>query len=270
MPTITHPIATGRTAEVFAWEDHTILKLYRKEFPTHWVDYEASIGRQVCAAGVRAPAVLDLVEIEGRRGIIYERIQGISMIAELARRPWKLFSLARTLAELHADLHRQPLSQLSPMREQLQRAIEAAAALPKEMKEPILQILDGLPDGDHLCHGDFHPGNVIITTQGPVIIDWMTASTGNPWADVARTCLLLSTGDVPQGMPGRLLIRTARKFFYRAYLNHYFDHAPQGRKQLLAWLPVLAAARLNENILPEQDNLLELVRTGLSAINHGK
>jgi uncharacterized protein (TIGR02172 family) len=265
MPTLSHPIASGRTAEVFAWEDQTILKLYRIEFPTQWVDYEASIGRQVCAAGVRAPAVLDLVEIEGRRGIVYERIQGESMIVQLARQPWKLISLARALAELHANLHRHPLSQLSPLREQIQRSIEAAPALPKETKEPLLKILSGLPDGDRLCHGDFHPGNVIMTAEGPVIIDWMTASCGNPWADVARTQLLLTAADVPQGTPGRSLILTARKFFHRAYLKSYFDLIPDGREQLPAWLTIMAAARMNENIIPEQDRLLEIIRGGLGA-----
>jgi len=109
-----------------------------------------------------------------------------------------------------------------------------------------------------------------MTAQGPVIIDWMTASTGNPWADVARTCLLLSNGDVPEDTPNRQLIILARRFFYRAYLNHYLDHAPQGRKQLLRWMPVLAAARLNENIQPERESLVELVRKGLADIQLGE
>lgn len=262
-PALTNPIAVGRTAEVFAWEDKTILKLYRTEFPSNWVDYEASIGRQVCAAGVRAPAIYDVIEMDGRRGIIYERIQGISMLEDLSRRPWKLFGLAHMLAELQAEMHSHPLPQLSPMREQLQRSITNAASLPQELRLPILQILGDLPDGNRLCHGDFHPGNVIMTSQGPVIIDWMTAAAGNPWADVARTCLLLTIGDPPQGTPGRMLILTARRYFYRAYLNRYLNLVPHSREQLPAWLPVLAAARLNENIPPEQEKLIAQVRTGL-------
>ena len=39
----------------------------------------------------------------------------------------------------------------------------------------LLAWLDTLPDGQRFCHGDYHPGNVILTKAGPIVIDWMTA-----------------------------------------------------------------------------------------------
>ena len=53
----------------------------------------------------------------------------------------------------------------------------------------MLNHLGSSGDGDKLCHGDFHPGNVLLTEKGAVVIDWMTASICNPWADMARTDL---------------------------------------------------------------------------------
>ncbi|WP_308495210.1 hypothetical protein [Micromonospora purpureochromogenes] len=34
-------------------------------------------------------------------------------------------------------------------------------------------MLDGLPDGDRLCHDDFHPGNVLLAVDWTAVIDWV-------------------------------------------------------------------------------------------------
>lgn len=65
--------ARGRTAEVYAWGDQQILKLYFSEFPSHWVDYELKIARVVQDAGLPSPKVGEIVEVNGRRGLVYER-----------------------------------------------------------------------------------------------------------------------------------------------------------------------------------------------------
>ncbi|MGA9349675.1 MAG: aminoglycoside phosphotransferase family protein, partial [Anaerolineae bacterium] len=58
---LTTPIATGRTAEVYAWQDGQVLKLDRDWCPRAWVDYELRIARIVDAAGLAAPVPGDLV-----------------------------------------------------------------------------------------------------------------------------------------------------------------------------------------------------------------
>jgi aminoglycoside phosphotransferase (APT) family kinase protein len=58
--------------------------------------------------------------------------------------------------------------------------------LSQETKSTILASLGELPNGNVICHGDFHPKNVLITTEGPVIIDWADATLGHPLADVDR------------------------------------------------------------------------------------
>lgn len=45
-------------------------------------------------------------------------------------------------------------------------------------------IPDGtMPDGDHLCHGDFHPRNVLGEALQPILIDWPNACCGDPASD---------------------------------------------------------------------------------------
>lgn len=259
-------VGNGRTAEVFAWGEDQILKLYRPEMPRDWVGYEAKIGRLVSEAGLAAPAVVEVVEVEGRLGIVYERIAGPSMLDALARQPWTLSRRARQFAELQAAMHACRRQELPAQRAGLIRAIEHAPALPEAPRQRALAALARLPDGDAFCHGDYHPGNVIVSPHGPIVIDWTTASRGNPIADVARTVLMFRMAAVPPHMPAgqRLLIQFLRARFLAAYLRAYRGRRACPDAELEAWIPVLAAARLNERIAPEEEALRRLVESRLA------
>ena len=44
--------------------------------------------------------------------------------------------------------------------------------LPKHIATAVLALIERLSPGDELCHGDLHPGNVIMTAAGPRLVDW--------------------------------------------------------------------------------------------------
>ncbi len=257
------PIAQGRTAEIYLWDDQHILKLYRDWCPSHWADYEAGIARAVYASGVPSPAVGEIVEVNGRRGLVYERLEGPSMLQEMSTRPWTLLRYARTLAELQVEVNRQSISGVPSYKERLQRDISHTSHLSKEIQNKILARLEALPDEQNLCHGDFHPGNILITKRGPVVIDWMNACTGSPWADVARTHLLLTIGAKADRQQVNPFIKTIVGFYYQAYRRHYSAIFPDPENQVDHWMPVIAAARLNEDIAPERQMLIEIVKKAM-------
>jgi uncharacterized protein (TIGR02172 family) len=253
------PIAQGRTAEIFSWDDSRVLKLYFDWCPSNWVEYESRIARAVHDAGIPTPVAGEIVEVNGRRGLIYERVEGISMLQDLNSRPWTLMRHAHSLAELQIKIHRQFIADLPSYKEQLHRAISSTPHLSEILREKYLHQLASLPEGNSLCHGDYHPGNIILARNGPVIIDWMTACSGNHWADVARTGLLLTIG--PKGAPNLVspLLQLAIRFFHRMYLNRYLKTLPDKSNELKHWVPVIAAARLNEDIAPEREALLKIL-----------
>jgi aminoglycoside phosphotransferase (APT) family kinase protein len=264
MPTLPpKPFAVGRTAEVYAWEDGTVLKLYRNEFPLDWVDNEARIGRVVCQAGIPAPEVRDVIEVQGRRGIVYERVDGANLLEVISRSPWKLVACAHILGKLHALMHRSAAPSLPDQRGGTEYAIRHAAHLPDDLRARALAALASLPEGDRLCHGDFHPGNVIFAARGPVVIDWMTARKGHPAADIARTRLILTIGVAPEGSVAKWLTLFGRRLLVSEYLRAYRAALGGEAREILrladAFLPVMAAARLMEQIPPERERLLKIV-----------
>jgi aminoglycoside phosphotransferase (APT) family kinase protein len=129
----------------------------------------------------------------------------------------------------------------------------AGSALPPEARTVAEATLDALPRGTSVCHGDFHPGNVVMSERGPVVIDWLTASRGNPVADVARTLLLATDAALPRYM-GKVqvaMIQAARRRFGNVYLRRYQELRPIRVEELASWRLPLLAARLGEDIADE-------------------
>jgi uncharacterized protein (TIGR02172 family) len=254
------PFARGRTAEIFSWEDGHILKLYFDWCPSDWVEYESRIAHAVHAAGIPTPAAGEIVEVNGRRGLIYERVEGTSMLQDLNSHPWKLLRHARTLADLQIKIHRQSIPGLPSYKQQLHHAISTTWQLTEDLRTKLLHRLELLPEGQTLCHGDYHPGNIILTENGPVVIDWMTACSGSHWADVARTSLLLTIGPKGAGNLVSPLLRLAIQLYHRMYLKRYLTIVPDKGNELQPWTSIIAAARLKEDIPPERDELLKIVQ----------
>jgi len=259
------PIALGFTAEIYAWRDGLVLKLYNPGAGRGTVEYEANLTRIVHSTGLPVPAVGEIVEIEGRFGLELERVDGISMLEALTRKPWNLRHYARRLAELHADLHQRRVPELPSLGERLAHKLKQAEMLPENVRQAALKQLELLPEDDRLCHGDFHPNNIILTTRGPVIIDWIDASRGHPVLDVARSSLLFGSGRIPSNIPNAWLVRILQRRFYMIYRRRYFQITHIDPLLLASWRPVVAAARLDEHIYFDEARLVsmaqKLVRT---------
>jgi hypothetical protein len=123
-------------------------------------------------------------------------------VRQFGAKPWTPARALRAFTDLHLAMRRCLVSGLPPQWEQLTRLIQEASPLPERIREAALERLERLPDGDALCHGDYHPDNALMTLNGPIIIDWGSASKGHPLVDVARTESLLQMGELstPQSM----------------------------------------------------------------------
>jgi uncharacterized protein (TIGR02172 family) len=255
------PLARGFTAEIYAWNNGQVVKLFNSGIARETVEYEANLTRIVHGTGLPVPAVGDVCEINGRFGLELECVDGSSMLQALVSKPWNFAVLARQLAELQVEMHTCVVPGLPSQHEKLMRKIDRTEKLPEKVRQEALRALELLPEDNKLCHGDFHPGNILLSSHGPVIIDWIDATRGFPLADVARSTLLLGGGPIPPGIRRVGLIRIIRRWFYATYLRCYFQLNPTDHQQLSQWVPVVAAARLDENIRMDEDRLLSIAKT---------
>jgi uncharacterized protein (TIGR02172 family) len=264
------PIAYGRTAEIYAWHQTQVLKLFYDWFELENIEKEARISRIIHASGLPTPAVGEIIRINNRYGLEYEHVHGESMWKMFQHKPWNALRYARRCAEFQAAVHAITIRMDLPSQRQiLEHNIRRADALPAHLRSKALAALEAMPDGDRLCHGDFWPGNILVSAQGEIIIDWIHASYGNPLADLAWTTnLTLGFTRTSQAKrpflsysPSKFraiknsLFQVFCRLCYPVYLNYYFKLYPSDREEYHRWLPIVAAARLSDHI-PELESML--------------
>jgi len=182
-------IASGRDGDIFDFGDGLVL---RKTRDGRSIEHEAAIMRYVADHGYRVPAVRD-VRAHGSE-IVMERIDGPLMADAMLKRPWMMPRLASLLADLHDQLHRIPAPPWVP------------------------QWPDG---GDQLVHLDLHPLNVLMSGDGPVVIDWSNAARGEALSDVALTYVLLTCGAIPGPRALQIAAQPARLAIARRFSRRY-------------------------------------------------
>jgi uncharacterized protein (TIGR02172 family) len=261
------PLAFGRQAEIYDWGEGRVLKLFLGNWPEA-ARHEFAISKLAYSQGARTPKPLEIVEKDGKPGIVFEKVEGPSLLRLLGTRPWQVRQLAREFAELHHTVHRCKAPELPSARPELEKVIQSRQQLSETTRSVLLKIISKLPDGDTLIHGDFHPDNVMVTSRGLVIIDWPNAARGCPMADVARTTIMLRIGEPVGKISIGLLIlaRFLRGIFRAAYVHEYFKQSPYSERDLPAWELILAAHRIEDRIPGEEVKLIKFIERNLPRI----
>jgi aminoglycoside phosphotransferase (APT) family kinase protein len=242
-------IAAGATAEIFAWENNCVVKLFFDKMPHGMAQTEADRTNAVRASGFPAPIAFEVLEINGREGIVYERLHGDSFLHLLQTKIWRAPLLLRTMAEIHTDMHTHEAVETIPLlRQSLEHKLTHAPLLSDAVKAKLLEHLASLPDGDKVCHCDFHPLNILQCGSQAVVIDWNDVKRGNPHADAARTLLILTERPTVQevGWLVATIFPLLQKIMINAYLRHYCQLTQSTPHEIMLWLPIMAAARLRE------------------------
>ena len=252
-------IAQGREAEIFEWGDGAVLKLYRGE--GFGLELEAAALAAITSAGGPAPRPLGRHDIDGRPGLLISRVDGIDMLAMLEKTPWRLVGLARRLARAHVEIGRIAAPPGLPGTKELLAERIAAGPLDADLRDFGLEHTAALPDGDRLCHGDFHPGNVLVTAESISVIDWPLASRGHPTADYARSALLMAIGDPPPvSRFMRMLVMVGRRWFSGAYAAAYERQVPVDPEDVRHARIAHTAARFTEGIEVEFPRLRDFLQ----------
>jgi aminoglycoside phosphotransferase (APT) family kinase protein len=153
LPPGAEPFAAGRDADVYSLDESWVLRRYRSGYP---VRDEADYMRWVAKYDYPVPAVR---QVDGPDMVI-ERLTGPTLADAAIAGDVSPAELGLMHADLHRRLH----------------------AIPA-------------PNGTHgqvVMHGDLHPLNVILTSYGPVVIDWRNAEVGPAEFDIAMTAIIFA------------------------------------------------------------------------------
>ncbi len=185
-------IADGRTSTVYRVGNDAAVKLLKPGVPPEWAQIEATLTESARRLGVPTPEVRDVVDVDGRPGIVVGFVRGPTMWQRMLDRPADVPALVAELDHLQRGIHAAGVSDGVPsLVARMSSKLAAVTELTSDERADAQRLLESLPVGAALLHGDLHPGNILLGPDGPVAIDWFDASIGHPAADVARTSLLL-------------------------------------------------------------------------------
>jgi aminoglycoside phosphotransferase (APT) family kinase protein len=177
------PIAAGRASEIFDLGGGRILRRFKGGGHP---EREALVMRHARGHGYPVPRVLEV----RAEALVLEKVDGPTMWEAMRSERSKVPRHAATLAHLHRELHE----------------IDAPQGVP------------AVGDGNALLHLDLHPANVILSPDGPVVIDWTNARGGDPLFDVAVTWIIGATS-TGLGRTGDPFLRHFLAEFERAELR---------------------------------------------------
>jgi len=193
----------GFTADVYRYSEEYVIKIFRDDVKDEIFEREIICTKAVQDLGLSVPKFGGSLEYTGKRAMLLEFIAGKGMSDDLFDPEFDLEKFARQLAELQYGIHVCSGGNLEKAKVRFARQLTLSRPVIGDgYFKKLIKLLDEQPDGDRLCHNDFHFLNVIMRDGHPVIIDWSDATSGDPYSCVARTLTMFEAGSgIPDDLP---------------------------------------------------------------------
>ena len=259
-------IASGFTADIFLIDNTKVLKLYFEGWDVNFIKNEYYVNDLIRSYSINAPETYEMITIGNRTGIIFQKLENITMKDMMKQNKNNSFGFARTLAQEHYRVNcaADTKNGLKEQKDTYKEIIESRTSLDRLQKDKLIHLLKALPEDNKICHGDFHPLNLLYDNNKIYIIDWVGALRGNPFADVAGSYIIIKIMGLEteknlsffRGMVSSILISK----FAKTYLKEYVKISSCSIRDIMNWIPVRAATYLDFG-LPEKANkkLLQII-----------
>lgn len=201
---------------------------------------EAEASVHAAARGVPTAAAIERRTWDERRGLVYPRLEGGTLMEWIRRNPMRAGWALGRMGKIHGAMHQTRGGDLRSLKQVLATDI-VYGPLPASVQREAIAYLDTLPDGDALTHGDFHLGNVMMTPEGMMVIDWSKAAAGHPAADAVRSEMLMRFGIGPTDWVTNLWRDWAAGRLRKSYLAACCSVTD---RDITLWRPVVALAWL--------------------------
>jgi len=225
-------IGQGATTTVYR-DGNKAVKLYINA-PLNEVENEANRQQFAVDAGLPVPAVIGIRRLnDDAVALDMEYINGKPLMQIKMDKDERNNAIS-TLVKLQCKVHKVAADGEPKLVDKLTHRIKHATHLSEAEKNRLLTLSKRLNTGSgNLCHGDFHPLNILYDGNKHWIIDWVDSTAGNPLADACRTYLIFK----------QFITRQAG-----VYLKLFCKEAKVKPEDVLVWLPVVVAAKLDEKM----------------------
>lgn len=234
------------------WREPLVVRILPTADRAQQASAEAAAQDWAADRGFPAPRVLAVLmpdELVGLPVQVMERAPGVTMLEALKKAPWRARSLVDQLGDLHLRLHSldpagwpgaADAGELAAKRLSLPH--RAAAVLDDPVLSAALEraeamVAAGVGGAESVvCHGDFHPLNVVVDGAQAALIDWTDAGLGPREADVSRSALIFHLASIAANSgPERAVLRVTGPRLSRRYLHIYQRGARLDADRMRRW-----------------------------------
>lgn len=208
----------GATAFVYEYGESKVVKLARYANSFESITYEFNKMKFLYEHNVPSPAIYEWVEVDGRFGYVMEKYNGVTLKEKQDEVMKKALTSQISIKELKDSfledikktaqclyhVHTITIEEGEQLSDMLQQEAESTPLLNLDLKKQVIRLIEELPKGNFVCHGDPNPYNIMICKDGYKLIDWVNAGTGNLLYDIAEYVWLSTPreenviGKVPQ------------------------------------------------------------------------
>lgn len=194
-------IGAGACGEVFRLDDETIIKLYYPRVKKEEIEQEKALAKKAFVMGVPTAISYDIVEADGRTGVVYELIKS-KTIGELIRGDEghleKYVDMYAAVCRQIHGIEAEP-GQLPSFKDINRSDIPNVTGITEEERAYLHRFLDLIPDRMNCLHGDLNINNIMVQNGECCLIDMGEFSTGTPMFDLSRILFSMEFAGAAKG-----------------------------------------------------------------------
>ncbi len=235
-----------RSNKVIYADGDRCFKVFEQGYNTADILNEALNQARVEETGLPIPALLEVKVLDdGRWALVSRYIEGKNLEELLEEDPDMEDEYLKFFVDLQIEMQKKRCPLLNKHRDKMNRKI-SQTDLSATLRYDLHNRIEAMPRHNCLCHGDFNPSNVIIDHDGDAyIVDWSHATQGNEEADAARTFMMFLIDN--------------KKERANKYLKYFCEASGCKVKDILSWLPILAASQSVKGIRRQKGFLRSLI-----------
>lgn len=258
-------LSSGECADIYEIDSNTVLKLSKIGWDKQTLYQEFLNGKLINESGIPAPKVYEFIENEGRYGYTMERLQNLTFLDLMWKHPLKVRKYAKEMAIIHSKIHntKAPNGLLSLV-DKYKEFINEKQGIDQNIKTLIFKDIESLYEKSNhcICHGDFHPINILVSNDKFFVIDWILSTIGPAEADVAGTYLitkLYSSSNKKGNLIKRFISAIGGEIIAKTYLKEYISLTGIDKSKIMQWIPIRAATYIDVGLPTHLENKLKKI-----------
>ena len=230
-------IGAGANGAVYRLNQEQIIKVYNPlTNPMGKILQEKKTAKEAFTHGIPTAISFDMVQVDEKYGIIYEMIDAKTLGTTMSENPEQLDALAVRMAQLLKKLHSTEFEPgvLPDARDSLMiwvKVAERSGVYDDDLIDKMRDVVRGIPEGNTFVHGDFHPGNIMVSRDELLLIDMGESGVGSPLADLMCTfqIMMMMTRHEGSAMKYMSISNEQSRRVWNVFIREYLGDDDPGR-----------------------------------------